>query len=163
MDRQDLIDRLGLSPHPEGGWYRETWRDEPADGGRGVGSAIYFLLGEGERSHWHRVDAAEVWHHYAGDPSSWPSPTATTTWWSARPRPRRRPGAPGPGPGPGLAGGPHHRRLDARGRHGVTGVRVRRLRPRRSRLDPRRLVDARLVTAAPVADPIRTAARAAPR
>ncbi|MBX3287421.1 MAG: cupin domain-containing protein [Actinobacteria bacterium] len=68
MDRQDLIDRLGLSPHPEGGWYRETWRDEPADGGRGVGSAIYFLLGEGERSHWHRVDAAEVWHHYAGDP-----------------------------------------------------------------------------------------------
>lgn len=68
MDPQDLIDRLGLSPHPEGGWYRETWRDDPADGGRGVGSAIYFLLCAGERSHWHRVDAAEVWHHYAGDP-----------------------------------------------------------------------------------------------
>jgi len=68
MDPQDLIDRLGLSPHPEGGWYRETWRDDPADGGRGVGSAIYFLLGAGERSHWHRVDAAEVWHHYAGHP-----------------------------------------------------------------------------------------------
>lgn len=66
MDAQDLIDRLGLSPHPEGGWYRQTWRDEPADGGRGVGTAIYFLLAAGERSHWHRVDAAEVWHHYAG-------------------------------------------------------------------------------------------------
>lgn len=68
MDPQDLIDRLGLGPHPEGGWYRQTWRDEPADGGRGVGTAIYFLLAAGERSHWHRVDAAEVWHHYAGDP-----------------------------------------------------------------------------------------------
>ncbi len=68
MDPQDLIDRLGLGPHPEGGWYRETWRDEPADGGRGVGTAIYFLLAAGERSHWHRVDAAEVWHHYAGAP-----------------------------------------------------------------------------------------------
>jgi len=68
VEAQDLIERLGLAPHPEGGWYRENWRDEPADGGRGVGSAIYFLLAAGERSHWHRVDAAETWHHYAGDP-----------------------------------------------------------------------------------------------
>jgi predicted cupin superfamily sugar epimerase len=66
MDARDVIDRLGLAPHPEGGWYRETWRDLPADGGRGVGTAIYFLLDAGERSHWHRVDAAEAWHHYAG-------------------------------------------------------------------------------------------------
>jgi predicted cupin superfamily sugar epimerase len=66
MDAQRLIERLGLTPHPEGGWYRETWRDLPADGGRGVGTAIYFLLQPGERSHWHRVDAAEVWHHYGG-------------------------------------------------------------------------------------------------
>ena len=63
-----MIDRLGLAPHPEGGWYRETWRDLPADGGRGVGTAIYFLLTEHDRSHWHRVDAHEAWHHYAGDP-----------------------------------------------------------------------------------------------
>jgi predicted cupin superfamily sugar epimerase len=63
-----LIERLGLAPHPEGGWYRENWRDVPADGGRGAGTAIYFLLPAGERSHWHRVDAAEVWHHYAGAP-----------------------------------------------------------------------------------------------
>lgn len=68
MDARQVIDRLGLAPHPEGGWYRETWRDLPADGGRGVGTAIYFLLDEGERSHWHRVDAAEAWHHYAGGP-----------------------------------------------------------------------------------------------
>ena len=66
MDAREVIDRLGLVPHPEGGWYRETWRDLPADGGRGVGSAIYFLLDGHERSHWHRVDAAEAWHHYAG-------------------------------------------------------------------------------------------------
>ncbi|WP_426574963.1 cupin domain-containing protein [Aquihabitans sp. McL0605] len=68
MDAGEVIERLGLAPHPEGGWYRETWRDLPADGGRGVGSAIYFLLDAGERSQWHRVDAAEAWHHYAGAP-----------------------------------------------------------------------------------------------
>jgi hypothetical protein len=65
----DVIALLGLERHPEGGWYRETWRDDdPADPGsrRGHGSAIYFLLRAGERSHWHRVDAPEVWHRYAG-------------------------------------------------------------------------------------------------
>lgn len=67
-EAQHLIDALGLAPHPEGGWYRETWRAEADDGGRGAGTAIYFLLAEGERSHWHRVDAAELWHHYAGAP-----------------------------------------------------------------------------------------------
>lgn len=66
MDAGEVIERLGLVPHPEGGWYRETWRDLPADGGRGAGSAIYFLLDGHEHSHWHRVDAAEAWHHYAG-------------------------------------------------------------------------------------------------
>lgn len=63
-----LISRLGLQPHPEGGWFAETWRHEPADGGRGAGSAIYFLLRRDEVSRWHRVDATEVWHFYAGDP-----------------------------------------------------------------------------------------------
>lgn len=67
-EAQALIERLGLVPHPEGGWYRENWRDVAADGGRGAGTAIYFLLTEGHSSHWHRVDAAEVWHHYAGAP-----------------------------------------------------------------------------------------------
>lgn len=63
-----LIEVLGLERHPEGGWFRETWRDPDVDGARGSGTAIYFLLRAGERSHWHRVDAVEIWHHYDGDP-----------------------------------------------------------------------------------------------
>jgi uncharacterized protein len=61
---QDIIDRLELAPHPEGGWYRQVWRDtsEP----RGAGSSIHFLLGPGEKSHWHRIDAAELWMFQAG-------------------------------------------------------------------------------------------------
>ena len=66
MTADDVIARLGLEPHPEGGWFRETWRDDDHRGPRGHGSAIYYLLDAGERSHWHRVDAAEVWHRYAG-------------------------------------------------------------------------------------------------
>lgn len=64
----ELIARLGLVPHPEGGHYAETWRDRPEDGARGAGTAIYYLLRAGERSHWHRVDAVEIWHFYAGGP-----------------------------------------------------------------------------------------------
>lgn len=63
-----VIEALSLAPHPEGGHFREIWRDSPADGGRGAGTAIYFLLAAGEASHWHRVDAAEAWHWYAGAP-----------------------------------------------------------------------------------------------
>ena len=59
---------LGLEPHPEGGRFAETWRAPADDGERAAGTAIYFLLTEGEHSHWHRVDAAETWHHYAGAP-----------------------------------------------------------------------------------------------
>jgi uncharacterized protein len=65
----DIIARLGLKPHPEGGHYRETFRDARADAnGRTQSSAIYFLLARGDRSHWHRIDAVEIWHYYAGDP-----------------------------------------------------------------------------------------------
>jgi uncharacterized protein len=61
-----IIATLGLGPHPEGGWYRQTW---VADGpGRPAGTAILFLLRAGERSHWHRVDATEIWHFHAGSP-----------------------------------------------------------------------------------------------
>jgi predicted cupin superfamily sugar epimerase len=64
----ELITRLDLKPHPEGGYYRETFRDSNLDKeGRSRSTAIYFLLARGERSHWHRVDAVEVWHYYAGD------------------------------------------------------------------------------------------------
>lgn len=62
-----VIEALGLRPHPEGGWYAETWRAGPVDGDRPAASAILFLLAAGERSHWHRVDAAEIWQHAAGD------------------------------------------------------------------------------------------------
>ena len=68
MDAATVIERLGLQPHPEGGHYRETWRHDPGDGSRGAGTAIYFLLAAGERSHWHRIDADEVWHFHAGAP-----------------------------------------------------------------------------------------------
>lgn len=61
-----VIAALDLRPHPEGGHFREVWRDAPEGGGRGAGTAIYYLLAAGERSHWHRVDAAEAWHWYAG-------------------------------------------------------------------------------------------------
>jgi predicted cupin superfamily sugar epimerase len=63
-----IIARLGLVPHPEGGHYVETWRDRPEGGGRGSGTAIYYLLRAGERSHWHRIDATEIWLFHAGDP-----------------------------------------------------------------------------------------------
>jgi len=104
----DVAAKLGLSPHPEGGYFRETFRDAPAGGGRAHSTAIYYLLGAGDVSAWHRVDAAEVWHWYAGAPlvltisenghdagahhrasnspaSRWPRPTGGRC--RARPRP----------------------------------------------------------------------------
>lgn len=62
-----IIETLGLQPHPEGGWYRQTWLG-PARDGRASGTAILFLLKSGERSHWHRVDADEIWIYNAGAP-----------------------------------------------------------------------------------------------
>jgi predicted cupin superfamily sugar epimerase len=64
----EIIARLELRPHPEGGFYRETFRDSRTDtNGRALSTAIYFLLARGERSHWHRIDAVEIWHYHAGD------------------------------------------------------------------------------------------------
>lgn len=63
-----LIERLQLAPHPEGGWYRETWRAGPDNEGRAKGTAILFLLKSGEASHWHKVDADELWFWQDGDP-----------------------------------------------------------------------------------------------
>ncbi len=67
-DPQDLIDAFGMAPHPEGGHYVETYRHTPDGGGRGVKTAILFLLRAGERSRWHTVDAVEMWHWHAGGP-----------------------------------------------------------------------------------------------
>ena len=66
MTAQEIIDRLALSPHPEGGHYRQTWVGE--NDGRPSGTCIYFLLAAGESSHWHKVDATEIWLFHAGAP-----------------------------------------------------------------------------------------------
>ncbi len=69
LSAAEVIRLLGLTPHPEGGHFRETFRDNRLiDGGRAASTAIYFLLARDQRSHWHRVDAVEVWHYYAGAP-----------------------------------------------------------------------------------------------
>ena len=66
---REVIQALGLQPHPEGGWFRETFRDPAAEGERAASTAIFYLLERGQVSAWHRVrDASEVWHHYAGGP-----------------------------------------------------------------------------------------------
>jgi len=69
LSASDVIRLLDLKPHPEGGHFREMFRDKrQVDGERAASTAIYFLLVRGERSHWHRVDAVEMWHWYAGAP-----------------------------------------------------------------------------------------------
>ncbi len=67
MTAGEVISLLDLKSHPEGGYFRETFRDERTiENGRAASTAIYFLLSAGRASHWHRVDAVEVWHHYGG-------------------------------------------------------------------------------------------------
>jgi predicted cupin superfamily sugar epimerase len=69
LTADEVIRLLDLKPHPEGGHFREIFRDtRQVDGARAASTAIYFFLARGERSHWHRVDAVEVWHWYAGAP-----------------------------------------------------------------------------------------------
>lgn len=68
MTPETIIEQLGMRPHPEGGHFVETFRDRPADRGRGALTCIYFLLRAGEVSAWHRIDATEVWHFAAGAP-----------------------------------------------------------------------------------------------
>jgi predicted cupin superfamily sugar epimerase len=68
MTAAEIIDRLHLTPHPEGGWYRQTWIAEASETLRPAGTAIYYLLEKGQKSHWHHVDAVEIWHYYAGAP-----------------------------------------------------------------------------------------------
>jgi predicted cupin superfamily sugar epimerase len=67
LDSGDVVRLLDLKPHPEGGHFRETFRDASVDEhGRAASTAIYYLLATGETSRWHRIDAAELWHFYAG-------------------------------------------------------------------------------------------------
>ncbi len=67
MTADALIDKLQLTPHPEGGYYKQTWIDRSGDG-RASGTSIFYLLKQGQKSHWHHVDATEIWHFYAGAP-----------------------------------------------------------------------------------------------
>lgn len=89
----EIIDQLGMAPHPEGGHYVETWRGPDGPDGRSIGTAIHYLLRAGERSHWHRVDATEIWMFHAGGP-------ITIDLRSDRDQPARRAVL-----GPDLAGG----------------------------------------------------------
>lgn len=68
MTADQIIAALDLAPHPEGGWFRQTWAAGAAAGQRPSGTAILFLLKAGENSHWHRVDATEIWFWHAGAP-----------------------------------------------------------------------------------------------
>lgn len=68
MTADDIIEKLQLQPHPEGGFYRQTWIADAPDGERPAGTAIYFLLRDGGASHWHKVDASEIWLWHAGAP-----------------------------------------------------------------------------------------------
>ncbi len=68
MTADEIIEKLALLPHPEGGYYRQTWVADAPKGTRPVGTAIYFLLKAGQNSHWHKVDAAEIWFYHSGAP-----------------------------------------------------------------------------------------------
>jgi uncharacterized protein len=69
MTAAEIVRELGLQPHPEGGWFRETFRDPVVDAsGRAASTCIYYLLEAGQTSAWHRIDAVETWHFYAGAP-----------------------------------------------------------------------------------------------
>jgi hypothetical protein len=77
-----VVTALGMHPHPEGGWYAETWRAVAPAGERPRGSAILYLLAEGERSRWHRFDADEIWQYSGGDPLElrvWPDGDGSVT------------------------------------------------------------------------------------
>lgn len=76
---KDVIFTLGMARHPEGGWYAQTYEDAARTDGRAHSTAIYYLLEAGEASHWHRVDAVEVWHYYAGAPLKLRLSDGTTT------------------------------------------------------------------------------------
>lgn len=135
----ETIARLELKPHPEGGHFRETFRDTRADAnGRSASTAIYFLLARGERSHWHRIDAVEVWHYYAGH-----ALTLQIADGEGRrtitlgPRSRCRRSAAGNRASASVAISRKHRRLDAGGMHGRARIRFCKIRTGAERVGAR--------------------------
>ena len=127
----EIMGALGLAPHPEGGWYRETFRAAAPEGKRAAVTAIYYLLKAGERSHWHRVDAAEIWHWYAG------APLELEISGDGKSRELVRLGIDF---GAGKRAQPG--RLDLGGMHGFARVRIRGLRTGAAGLATRRLIPA---------------------
>ena len=124
MSAAEIIARLELKPHPEGGHYRETFRDSRTDAdGRSRSTAIYFLLARGERSHWHRIDAVEIWHYYAGSALTLQiaDDDGQRSFGSAQTSPPAS--AAGDRAAAYLAGRREHRRLDAGRLH--RGARIR--------------------------------------
>jgi len=135
MTADEIIAQLELAPHPEGGYYRETFRDEPGHKGRPHSTAILFLLKAGEVSRWHRVDAAELWHWYGGAPlllevkdGEMRRDYRLGPDWLAGEHPHRR------GAGACVAEREEPGRLDASRLHRGAGLRLRRLRGRPSGL-----------------------------
>ena len=126
----EIIARLDLRPHPEGGHYRETFRDSRTDAdGRAHSTAIHFLLARGERSHWHRIDAVEIWHYYAGSALTLQiADDAGQRSVRLGPDLAGRRSAAGGRACAGLAGGRVHRRLDAGGMHGCAWFRFCEIR-----------------------------------
>ncbi len=137
LTADEIIAHLGLKPHPEGGYFKETFRDEPGHKGRAHSTAILYLLRTGEVSRWHRVDAAEMWHWYGGAPlklvikAGRGQPRAP-----ARAEFAARRASAGAGAGESLADRGEPRGLDARRLHRGAGLRLRRLRARPRRLQP---------------------------
>ena len=138
MTADEIIARLGLQPHPEGGHYRETFR-APDSGRAAPSTAIYFLLKAGERSHWHRVDADEIWHHYAGAPLelSLSDDGRSVRHLRLGSDFEHRRAAAGRRAARRLAGRPLARQLDPGRLHRGAGLRLRRLRARAAGLGTR--------------------------
>ena len=142
MEGPDVVAALGLRAHPEGGWYVETWRSESIGGARPASSAILYLLAAGERSHWHRVDADEVWQASGGDALElrvWGEGDRCGHGAPARYGRDRWVGRPGGRPRRLVAGRALAWRLVARRLHRGAGVRLRRLRAGATRMGAARL------------------------
>ena len=131
MGAEDVIEALGMRAHPEGGWYAETWRATAPEGVRPRGSAIVYLLAAGERSHWHRVDADEIWQYSAGDPLElrvWAEGEAAITVHHLGGDVAGGSAVQAVVPAGCLAGGTYIGRLDAGRLHRDAGLRVRGFR-----------------------------------
>ena len=140
LSAAEVIELLDLKPHPEGGHFRETFRDRlKISNTRAASSAIYFLLARGQRSCWHKIDAVEIWHYHAGASLELQvalHDTGPTTRLNSRTRPHEGRKTAGHCPSAGLAVGSQSGRLDVGRLHGCAGIRVCGLGGGARRMDP---------------------------